>query len=64
MISTSHSLAKALLSKPDGFIVVTIGGVEYVISNIQRQTTHANIDDSVSYWAINVRDGGQGNIKI
>lgn len=63
MISTSHSLAKALLSKPDGFVIVTIGGMEYVISDIQRQATHTNVDDSITYWKINVKDGGQGFIK-
>lgn len=63
IISTSHILAKELLSKPDGFITVMLGEEEYVVSNIQRIATHANIDDSVTHWTINLRDGGQGNIK-
>lgn len=63
VISTSHALAKELLSKPDEFITVTLGEEEYVISNIQRIPTHANIDDSVTHWTLNLRDGGKGNLK-
>ncbi|MBD5534652.1 MAG: hypothetical protein HDQ99_03120 [Lachnospiraceae bacterium] len=63
IISTSHTLARELLSKPDGFIIATFGEEEYIISNIQRISTHANIDDSVTYWTLNLRDGGNGNIK-
>lgn len=36
---------------------------EYVISNIQRIATHANIDDSVTHWTLKLRDGGKGNLK-
>lgn len=63
VISTSHALAKELLSKPDGFITATLGNEEYVISNTQRVATHANIDDSVTHWTLNLRDGGNGNLK-
>lgn len=63
VISTSHALAKELLSKPDGFITATLGEEEYIISNIQRVPTHANIDDSVMYWTLNLRNFGNGNIK-
>lgn len=63
IISTRHTLAKELLSKPDGFITATLGEEEYVISNIQRISTHANIDDSVMHWTLNLRDGGKGNLK-
>lgn len=56
-------LAKELLSKPDGFITATLDEEEYVISNIQRISTHANIDDSVTHWTVNLRDGGNGNLK-
>lgn len=56
-------LAKELLNKPDGFVTATFGDKEYVISNIQRVPTHANIDDSVTYLTLNLRDGGKGNIK-
>lgn len=52
-----------MLSKPDGFITATLGEEEYVISGIQRVATHANIDDLVTYWTLNLRDGGKGNIK-
>lgn len=63
VISTSHALAKELLSKPDGFITATLGDEEYVISNTQRVATHANVDDSVTHWTLNLRDGGKGNLK-
>ena len=63
IISTSHALAKELLNKPDGFITATLGEEEYVISNTQRVSTHANMDDSVTHWTINLRDGGKGNLK-
>lgn len=56
-------LARELLSKPDGFITVTYGDDELVIENFSRVATHANIDDSVMHWTLNLRDGGQGNIK-
>ena len=51
------------MSKPDGFITVMYEDREYIISDICRVKTHANIDDSVMHWIINLRDGGQGNIK-
>ena len=63
IISTSHALAKELLSKPDGFITAMLREEEYVISNTQRVATHANIDDSVTHWTLNLRDGGNGNLK-
>ncbi|MBD5496439.1 MAG: hypothetical protein HDR11_01555 [Lachnospiraceae bacterium] len=63
IISTSHALARELLNKPDDFITATFGEEEYIISNIQRVFTHANIDDSVTHWTLNLRDGGNGNIK-
>lgn len=62
-ISTSHALAKELLSKPDSFITVTIEEKEYVIDSIRRKFTYANFDDSVMYLTLNLRDGGNGNIK-
>lgn len=62
-VSTSHALAKELLSKPDGFITATHDNQELVIESYQRKATHANIDDSVTHWTLNLRDGGKGNIK-
>lgn len=56
-------LAKELLSKPDGFITATYGGEELIIENFSRIATHANIDDSVTHWTLNLRNGGSGNIK-
>ena len=62
-ICTSHALARELLSKPDGFLTATLENREYVIKDYGRIATHANIDDSVTHWTLNLRDGGQGNIK-
>lgn len=60
---TSHSLARELLSKPDGFITATLGNREYIIESIRRIATHANWDDTVTNWTLNLRDYGQGNMK-
>ena len=57
-------LARELLNKEDGFITVTCGNREYIIEDIKRTKTHANIDDSMAYWTINLRDCGQGNLKV
>ena len=58
-------LARELLNKPDGFLTATYSDKEFVIEDIQRLKTHANIDDSMTYWTINLRDcGSQGNLKI
>ena len=62
-INTSHELARELLNKPDSFITAIIGEKEYVVDGIKRIATHANIDDSVTHLALNLRDGGDGNIK-
>lgn len=40
-----------------------LGETEYVISDMKRIATHANIDDRVTHWTLNLRDGGNGNIK-
>lgn len=34
-----------------------------MIDNIQRVKTHANLDDSITHFTLNLRDGGKGNIK-
>ena len=60
---SSHALARDLLNKPDSFITATYGNVELVIEDSRRVATHANIDDSVMHWTLNLRDGGDGNIK-
>lgn len=62
-ISTSHSLARELLSKPDSFLVATDGDKKFVIENIKRASTHANIDDSVMHLILNLRECEGGNIK-
>ena len=62
-IGTSHALAMELLSKPDGFITATHGNEELIIESYQKVATHANIDDSVTHWTLNLRNGGNGNIK-
>lgn len=55
-------LAKELLSKPDGFLTATCEGDEFIIENIKRKATHANIDDYTMHWTLNLRKCGQGNI--
>lgn len=56
-------MAKELLSKPDGFITITANRTQYIPTDIQRISTHANLDDTVTHWTINTKDGGQGNIQ-
>ena len=56
-------MAKELLRKPDGFITASHGEEEYVVENYRRKATHANIDDSVTHWTLNLRNTGKGNIK-
>ena len=55
-------MARELLRKPDGFITASLNGEEYIIEDIQRIPTHANIDDTAMHWTLNLRDGGK-NIK-
>lgn len=62
-ITTTHSLAKELLNKPDGFIFATDGEKDYVVESIKRIATHANYDDRVMNWALKLRNCGKGNIK-
>ncbi len=45
------------------FNTATLGEKEYVIGNTQRVASHANIDDTITHWTLNLRDGGNGNIK-
>lgn len=61
--TTSHSLAKELLNRTDGFLTVSINGEEYLISNIRRVSTCANIDDSNMYWTLQLNNRSEGNIK-
>lgn len=61
-ITTIHSLARELLDKPDGFVTITMGNREYIIENCQRKLTHANIDDSVVHWTLNLKESDGGNI--
>ena len=66
-ISTSHALARELLSKPDDFITATYedidGEKEFVIETYKRKPIHANIDDSITHLTLVLRDCGRGNIK-
>lgn len=61
--ATTHMLATELLNRPNGFLTATHEERELIISNIQRVSTYANSDDSVTYWTLNLRDVGNGNIK-
>ena len=49
------------MSKPDGFITAMYGEEEYVIGNTKRVATHANMDDSVMHWALQLKEC-KGNI--
>ena len=49
-------MARELLSKPDGFITAMYGEEEYVIGNTKRVATHANMDDSVMHWALQLKE--------
>lgn len=63
-ITTSHSLARELLRKPNGFINATIKEKEFIINNIQRVFTCANKDDTEIYWTLNLRSDISGNVKM
>ena len=58
---TSHALARDLLSKPDGFITAMHKEKEFVIGNTKRVATHANMDDSVMHWTLQLKEC-EGNI--
>ncbi len=60
---TSHSLARELLSKPDGFITAKNESGEYIITSIRKVSTHANIDDTCMYWELELIKDKGGNIK-
>lgn len=36
---------------------------EYIIENMQRKSSYANMDDSILYWTLNLNECGKGNIK-
>ena len=61
-IVTSHSLARELLNKPDGFITISAKDGEYIIGDIKRKSSHANIDDSVMHWTLKGEYRVEGNI--
>ena len=61
IINTSYVLARELLARDDGFITVTVNGNEYTVKSIKRVFTHANVDDSVPYWTLNVEEK-KGNL--
>ena len=61
-IVTSHSLARELLNKPDGFITISTEDGEYTIGNIKRKSSHANMDDSVMYWTLKGEYKTEGNV--
>lgn len=62
-IATSHMLADELKARPNDFITATCGDKEYVIESYRRVSTHANSDDGIMHWTLNLRDCGNGNIK-
>lgn len=49
---TTHSLARELLEKPDGFVTATFEGKEFAVTGFRRMATCANYDDSSLYWTL------------
>ena len=49
------------MSRPDDFITAVDDDREYVIEGLKRVTTHANIDDSVTHLALQLKEC-KGNI--
>ena len=62
-ITTTHQLAKELLSKPDGFLSALFGGEEFVVESIKRKASYANCDDFVMDWQLNLRASGNGILR-
>ena len=60
---SSHALARDLLNEPDMFLTATHGDEELVIEGYRKVATHANIDDREVYLTLDLRSGGNGNIK-
>ena len=60
-ICRSHLLANELKDKPDDFITASVGEKEYVIQNIRRVPTHANIDDGVTHLTLQLKEC-EGNV--
>lgn len=58
----SHELARELLNKEDSYITLTVKEKEYMVSEIKRVRTHANMDDTCMYLTL-VGDECNGNIK-
>lgn len=55
-LTTSHGLAKELLSKDDHFLTVTIGNREYIVRGVKRVPTCANLDDSLLHMTLVVEE--------
>ena len=49
-------MADELNGKPDDFITASVGEKEYVIQNIRRVPTHANIDDGVTHLTLQLKE--------
>ena len=50
------------MSKPDGFITISTEDGEYIIENIKRKSSHANMDDSMMYWTLKGEYKSEGNV--
>ena len=57
-ITTTHSLAREWLSKPDGFLTATFrsknGDKECVVGDYERASTNNNSDEACLYWTLNI----------
>lgn len=61
MILNSNMLIRALAGKGDDPITVKLYEKEYVIENISREKTYT--DTCSTHLCLNIRDGGDGNLK-
>lgn len=55
-IISTHSLARELLERPDGFITATCENKEFAITGYRRMATCANYDDASLYWTLELSE--------
>ena len=53
---STHSLARELLERPDGFLTATSGDKEFAITGYRRMATCANYDDTSLYWSLELSE--------
>ena len=59
-----RELEKSLHGKEDDFItIMSDKNREYIIESIKRVSDHSCVDEYSSHLTLQIRDGGQGNIR-